>query len=161
QVARSLTETDRTLATLKFFLTVLAGGGVALPARLGFPIPPAGLRPVHPPRPAGGHRTATSDTSPGGPRTGKDQRGRRGAPLNRMLSALAQSLRTQRQLVADASHELRTPLASLRTNIEVLQRSPGLAGTERDRLLKDVVSQVEQLTKLIQDLIDLARGDQT
>jgi two-component system sensor histidine kinase MprB len=77
-----------------------------------------------------------------------------------MLGALDLSLRAQRQLVADASHELRTPLASMRTNIEVLQRSPTLVGYERDRLLKDVVSQVEQLTRLIQDLIDLARGDQ-
>jgi two-component system sensor histidine kinase MprB len=48
----------------------------------------------------------------------------------------------------------------MRTNIEVLQRSPNLPGPDRDRLLHDVVSQVEQLTRLIQDLIDLARGDQ-
>jgi two-component system, OmpR family, sensor histidine kinase MprB len=94
------------------------------------------------------------------PYEGEDELGRLGAHFNRMLGGLDQSLRTQRQLVADASHELRTPLASLRTNIEVLQRSPGLVAPERDRLLKDVISQVEQLTKLIQDLIDLARGDQ-
>jgi two-component system, OmpR family, sensor histidine kinase MprB len=106
------------------------------------------------------HVTETGDMSQVVPYTGDDELGRLGAHFNRMLVALDQSLRTQRQLVADASHELRTPLASMRTNIEVLQRSPSLVGPERDRLLKDVVSQVEQLTRLVQDLIDLARGDQ-
>ena len=160
QVARPLTEMDRTLASLKFFLSVVAGAGVALAALLGYLIARAGLRPIHRLRQAVDHVTETSDMSQRVPYTGRDELGQLGAHFNRMLTALDQSLRTQRQLVADASHELRTPLASMRTNIEVLQRSPGLMGPERDRLLKDVVSQVEQLTKLIQDLIDLARADQ-
>ncbi len=160
QVARPLTEMDHTLASLKFVLSVVAGAGVALAALLGYLIARAGLRPIHRLRQAVDHVAETSDMSQRVPYTGKDELGQLGAHFNRMLTALDQSLRTQRQLVADASHELRTPLASMRTNIEVLQRSPGLVGSERDRLLKDVVSQVEQLTKLIQDLIDLARGDQ-
>jgi two-component system sensor histidine kinase MprB len=161
QVARSLTEVDQTLANLRLVLILVAGGGVALAAVLGHLIARTGLRPIHRLRQAVDHVTETSDMSQGVPYTGDDELGRLGAHFNRMLGALDQSLRTQRQLVADASHELRTPLASMRTNIEVLQRSPSLVGYERDRLLKDVVSQVEQLTRLIQDLIDLARGDQT
>lgn len=161
QVARSLTEVDQTLANLKLVLLIVAGGGVALAALLGHLIARAGLRPIHRLRQAVDHVTETSDMSQGVPYTGDDELGRLGAHFNRMLVALDQSLRTQRQLVADASHELRTPLASMRTNIEVLQRSPNLVGPERDRLLKDVVSQVEQLTRLVQDLIDLARGDQS
>ena len=160
QVARSLTERDQTLAGLKLVLLVVAGGGVALAALLGHLIARAGLRPIHRLRQTVDHVTETGDMSQLVPYTGDDELGRLGAHFNRMLGALDQSLRTQRQLVADASHELRTPLASLRTNIEVLQRSPNLVGSERDRLLRDVVSQVEQLTRLIQDLIDLARGDQ-
>ena len=161
QTARPLTEVDRTLANLRFLLVGVAGSGVALAAALGYLIARAGLRPIHRLRQAVDHVTETSDMSQGVPYTGDDELGRLGAHFNRMLAALDQSLRTQRQLVADASHELRTPLASLRTNIEVLQRSPTLLGHDRDRLLTDVVSQVEQLTRLIQDLIDLARGDQT
>jgi two-component system sensor histidine kinase MprB len=65
---------------------------------------------------------------------------------------------TQRQLVADASHELRTPLASIRTNIEVLSRGEGLDGGERRQLLDDVVGQLEELTVLVADLVELARG---
>ena len=48
---------------------------------------------------------------------------------------LAESVQSQRQLVADASHELRTPVASLRTDIEVLRENPELAEDERRRML--------------------------
>ena len=160
QSALRLTDIDRTLGTLKLVLVIVAVAGVALAALLGRLIAQAALRPIYRLRQAVDHVAETSDMTQGVPYTGEDELGRLGAHFNRMLGALDQSLRTQRQLVADASHELRTPLASLRTNIEVLQRSPGLHPAERDRLLKDVVLQVEQLTRLIQDLIDLARGDQ-
>jgi two-component system sensor histidine kinase MprB len=62
--------------------------------------------------------------------------------------------------VADASHELRTPVTSLRTNIEVLLAGGQLGQEERRRLLADVVEQSEELTALVSDLIELARGDE-
>jgi two-component system, OmpR family, sensor histidine kinase MprB len=75
--------------------------------------------------------------------------------------ALDQSVHSQRQLVADASHELRTPVTSLRTNIEVLLSEEGeLAGDDRRRLLEDVRAETEELTALITDVIELARGDE-
>jgi two-component system sensor histidine kinase MprB len=68
---------------------------------------------------------------------------------------------SQRQLVADASHELRTPVTSLRTNIEVLLSEGGeLTGEDRQRLLEDVRAETEELTALIADVIELARGDE-
>jgi two-component system sensor histidine kinase MprB len=75
-------------------------------------------------------------------------------------AALDESVRAQRQLVADASHELRTPVTSLRTNIEVLLEGGELSEEERRRLLTDVVEQSEELSALVSDLIDLARGDE-
>ena len=75
--------------------------------------------------------------------------------------ALDQSVHSQRQLVADASHELRTPVTALRTNIEVLLAEGGeLAGDDRRRLLEDVRAETEELTALITDVIELARGDE-
>ena len=68
-------------------------------------------------------------------------------------------MRAQRQLVADASHELRTPVTSLRTNIEVLLAGGELDPEDRRRLLGDVVEQSEELSQLVGDLIELARGD--
>jgi two-component system sensor histidine kinase MprB len=76
-----------------------------------------------------------------------------------MLEALSEAERSQRQLVADASHELRTPLTSLRTNIEVLS-SGMLPPDDHERLLRDLVAQLDELTVLVSDLVDLARGDE-
>ena len=160
QVARPLTEVDALLPYFRLVLLLVAAGGVAFAAVLGHLVATTGLRPIYRLRQAVDHVAETGDMSQRVPYTGDDELGRLGAHFDRMLGALDQSLRMQRQLVADASHELRTPLASMRTNIEVLQRSPNLIPAERERVLKDVISQVEQLTRLIQDLIDLARGDQ-
>ena len=61
--------------------------------------------------------------------------------------------------MADASHELRTPLTSLRTNFEVLERADTMSESERRNLLDDVHRQIEELTELMSDVIELARGD--
>jgi two-component system sensor histidine kinase MprB len=66
-------------------------------------------------------------------------------------------VKAQRQLVADASHELRTPLSSLRTNIEVLAGGKQLADDQRSRLLADVIGQLEELTALVGDLVEIDR----
>jgi two-component system sensor histidine kinase MprB len=73
--------------------------------------------------------------------------------------ALAESIAAQRQLVADASHELRTPVTSLRTNAEMLRDASFVPDDERRLIAGEVVEQAEELTALIGDLIDLARGD--
>ena len=78
-----------------------------------------------------------------------------------MLEALEPSPeRAQRQLVADASHELRTPLTSLRTNLELLARGGPPDPEDRDRLRADLVAQLEELSALVGDLVELARDDE-
>jgi two-component system, OmpR family, sensor histidine kinase MprB len=91
---------------------------------------------------------------------GSDELSRLAATFNTMLGALEESARAQRQLVSDASHELRTPLTSLRTNIEVLARDEALPPGEREQLLQDVTEQLTEMTALIAELVELARGDQ-
>ncbi len=92
---------------------------------------------------------------PGGP----DELGRLRRAFNRLLAALDASRESQRQLVLDASHELRTPLTSLRTNMEVARRMEDLAPDERDVLIGDVLTQLDELTSLVADMAELARGD--
>ena len=92
--------------------------------------------------------------------SGTDELSRLAATFNTMLGALEDSARAQRQLVSDASHELRTPLTSLRTNIEVLARDEALPPGEREQLLRDVTEQLTEMTALIAELVELARGDQ-
>jgi two-component system, OmpR family, sensor histidine kinase MprB len=95
-----------------------------------------------------------------------DEVGQLATRFNEMLERLElsraeldASVRAQRQLVADASHELRTPVTSLRTNIEVLLSGMELDEEDRTRLLTDVVEQSEELSTLVSDLIEVARGD--
>jgi two-component system, OmpR family, sensor histidine kinase MprB len=98
----------------------------------------------------------TQRLSPGGP----DELGRLRRTFNRLLEALEFSRRAQSQLVLDASHELRTPLTSLRTNLEVIRRIDELSEADRSVLIDDVLVQLEELTDLVGDLAELARGDQ-
>ena len=74
-----------------------------------------------------------------------------------LLERVEASQTAQRALVADASHELRTPVTALRTNAELLREDPG--GDHR-AVLDDVVEQTEELSALVTDLIELARGDE-
>ena len=74
--------------------------------------------------------------------------------LNQMLDRLAAGRARQRSFVADAAHELRSPLTSIRTQLEVAERL-GEGGELPAELLVDV----ERLSRLVEDLLLLARAD--
>jgi len=159
QAVRPLEEVDDTLRELGFALALISLGGVALAMWLGRIVARAALTPVKQLTEAAEHVARTRDLSRRIRADGQDELSRLGASFNTMLEALAEAERSQRQLVADASHELRTPLTSLRTNIEVLSGGM-LAPQDHDRLLQDLVGQLDELTVLVADLVDLARGDE-
>jgi two-component system, OmpR family, sensor histidine kinase MprB len=161
QIVRPLTEVDHTLNRVKTWLILIAGGGIAIAAALGMLVARAALAPVRRLTATAETVTETGDLSQRipAPENG-DEIARLAASFNAMLGALEESTRAQRQLVADASHELRTPLTSLRTNIEVLASDRTLPPGERERLLHDVIEQLGEMTTLISELIDLARGEQ-
>ena len=160
EVSRPLTEVDHSLGRIKLVLFLIAGFGVAVAAGLGYLVSRTALAPVTRLTVATEHVTETGDLSERIETPGQDELGRLASSFNTMLAALEDSTRAQRQLVADASHELRTPLTSLRTNIEVLASERELAPDERRRLLSDVVDQLGEMTTLIAELIELARGAQ-
>jgi two-component system sensor histidine kinase MprB len=160
QVARPLTEVDETLGRIRTLLILIAAGGIGLAAALGLAVSRAVLAPVRQLTETSERVTETGDLSQRIDARGQDELSRLASSFNTMLSALEESTRAQRQLVADASHELRTPLTSLRTNIEVLASGRRLPAEERKRLLTDVVEQLGEMTLLIAELIELARGEQ-
>ncbi|TML60255.1 MAG: HAMP domain-containing histidine kinase [Actinobacteria bacterium] len=160
EVARSLTEVDHSLGRIENLLILIAGSGIAIAAGLGLAVSRAALAPVRRLTTATEKVTETGDLSERIEVGGRDELSRLAGSFNTMLGALQESSRAQRQLVADASHELRTPLTSLRTNIEVLASERTLPAGERERLLSDVVEQLTEMTTLISELIDLARGEQ-
>jgi two-component system sensor histidine kinase MprB len=160
QVARPLTEVDESLRRIGLVLLLIAAGGVVLAAGLGLVVARAALSPVRRLTETAEHVSETQDLSERIEVSGNDELSRLAASFNTMLGALEKSTRAQRQLVADASHELRTPLTSVRTNIEVLAGDRFLPPEERTRLLSDVVEQLEEMTTLIAELIELARAEQ-
>ncbi len=158
EVARPLTEADRALRRVGLILLIVSIGGIGIGALLGRGVAGAALAPVGELTAAVEHVAATRDLSRRIDPQRADELGRLAASFNGMLAALDRSLRSQQQLVADASHELRTPLTSLRTNVEVLGRAAELEPAERGRLLRDVTVQLEELTSLVGDVVELARG---
>ncbi len=87
-----------------------------------------------------------------------DEVARLGVTMNMMLDRLEAASETQRRFVSDASHELRSPVASIRTELEVARHDPHVDWTEvSERLL----GEDERLAELIDDLLTLARLDET
>jgi len=160
QVARDLSEVDTALHRIRTLLFVLVLGGIGLATILGLVVARAALAPVRRLTAASEYVATTRDlTSRIEDRGGSDELARLASSFNTMLAALEESSLAQRQLVSDASHELRTPLTSLRTNIEVLARDESMAPEEREALLRDVTEQLTEMTVLITELVELARGD--
>jgi two-component system sensor histidine kinase MprB len=159
QVARSLSEVNHTLGRVTIFLILIAAGGIAIAGGLGLAVSQAALAPVRRLTKATEKVAETQDLSERIEANGEDELSRLAASFNTMLAALEESDRAKRQLVSDASHELRTPLTSLRTNIEVLARDRNMADDEREKLLNDVVSQLSEMTALVTELVELARGE--
>jgi two-component system sensor histidine kinase MprB len=167
QLALPLAETESLLGRLRLILALVLVGGIALAALLGLLVAGTAVLPLRRLTQTTEHVTRTQDLSERITQTGEDEIGRLASSFNAMLDALERSMTaldasvgSQRQLVADASHELRTPVTSVRTNIELLQRlGPEMDAAEHRRVLDDVVVQLEELTLLINDLIDLSRGE--
>ncbi|HEV2723357.1 MAG TPA: HAMP domain-containing sensor histidine kinase [Thermoleophilaceae bacterium] len=157
QVARPVEELDGVLRRLAWVLGAVALGGIGLAAGLAPLVARTALKPVADLSDAAEHVARTRDLSRRIDASSPDELGRLARSYNAMLAALERSMAQQRQLVADASHELRTPLTSLRTNIEVLASRGGMPAADRERLLRDVVAQLEEMTALVGDLVDLAR----
>ncbi len=167
QLARPLNGIDGVLSDLRLILALLLLGGIALSAALGRLAARRVLAPLGEVAQAAQHIGETDDLTGRIRVHADDEVGQLAIRFNSMLDRLEssrneldESVRAQRQLVADASHELRTPITSLRTNIEVLLESARLDPEDRRRLLTDVVEQSEELSALVSDLIELARGDE-
>ncbi|MGB5567630.1 MAG: HAMP domain-containing sensor histidine kinase [Acidimicrobiia bacterium] len=156
QIARPLTEVDATLAGLAAALFVFGAVGVLLAAGAGLLIARSALKPIDELAEAAEHVAETQDL---GARIGivsNDEVGRLAAEFNAMLAALETSRQEQQRLVRDAGHELRTPLTALRTNIELLGRTPGLTDEQRSELISAAGAEVKDLSSLVGEVVDLA-----
>jgi two-component system, OmpR family, sensor histidine kinase MprB len=156
-VALALDEVDRELSRLAIRLVAIGLGGILLAAALGALVARTALAPIARFTRRTERLTGGMDLSQRLEGGGRDELGRLAASFNAALDALERSVQAQRSLIADASHELRTPIASLRANIEVLQEAGRLPADEREGLRRDVVQELDELTALIGDVVELAR----
>jgi two-component system sensor histidine kinase MprB len=163
-ISKSMEPTGKVLSRLGTILLIVGGLGMAIAAIAGGTVARTGLRPVARLTQAAERVARTDDLRPI-PVHGSDELARLTEAFNMMLNALAESRERQARLVSDAGHELRTPLTSLRTNVELLMASmepgaPRLPDDEMAGLRTDVIAQIEELSTLVGDLVDLTRDDE-
>ena len=139
---------------------MIAAGGIALAALLGTLVARTALAPI-----ARFTRQTESIAANNEPARTPAPRGRRrrracsaGATFNSTLDALERSVKSQRNLVADASHELRTPIASIRANLQLMRDEALLSPEDRAALRTDMIEELDELTALVSDVVELARG---
>ncbi|MDI3298649.1 MAG: HAMP domain-containing sensor histidine kinase [Bacillota bacterium] len=166
EVAQPLLGLAETLERLRFLLiagsllTVVAAGAV------GWLLASLALSPIdritQAARSIGRSRDFSRRVAYEGP---QDEIGTLVATFNQMLEglqaahdALQQSYDAQRRFLADVSHELRTPLTVVRGNVEYLRRTGGLTGDE-EAALQDIGDESERMSRLVSDLLLLARAD--
>ncbi|WP_370346262.1 sensor histidine kinase [Catenulispora sp. EB89] len=165
QIDAPLTAMDKQLSALGWQLFGAGAAGIVLAAGLGWLVTRTALRPVAELTSTAERIAATHDLAhripiDGAPGEPRDELGRLAATFNSMLDAVQEATDRQRQLVADASHELRTPLTSLRTNVEVLAYAHRLGEEDREALVSGIMSGLDDLTTLVSDTVELARGEE-
>ncbi len=167
QVARPLTERDRTLKSLGMALLVGSLLTIVVAFGIGWVLSGVILAPIqrmtHTARAIGNERDFTRRVAYNGP---QDEVGELASTFNIMLARLqdgyqqvAHSLEMQRDFVADVSHELRTPLTTLRGNLGLLRRSPAIPQDEQSDILSDMTEESDRMIRLVNDLLVLARAD--
>jgi two-component system, OmpR family, sensor histidine kinase MprB len=159
QVALPLTDVDSTLRHLKLVLALVCLGGIALATALGLLVSRAALIPVRRLMGATERVARTQDLGHRIEAGEEDELGRLAASFNTMLAALERSRLAQRQLVSDASHELRTPLTSAQANLDALAMGERLPTRERVRVIAAAQAQLQELTVLVGDLVDLSKTE--
>lgn len=96
----------------------------------------------------------------------QDELGQLAVTFNAMLESLeeayrrlAEALQAQQRFVADASHELRTPLTSIQGNVDFLLQPGNIPEEARQEALSDISSETKRLSRLVKELLTLAKAD--
>jgi two-component system sensor histidine kinase MprB len=160
-LVQNMATQERVLKRLGAVMLLFGLAGVIGAAAAGWAVARNGLRPVRRLTRNVERIARTEDLQPL-PVEGDDEIARLATAFNGMLVALSASRDRQRRLVADAGHELRTPLTSLRTNLDLLLQADSTGGLDagaRAELLEAVRAQIEEMSTLVGDLVELARDE--
>ncbi len=159
-IGSPLTSRDESLDRLRREFLVAAPAALLLATLAGYLLAGAALRPVDAMRrQAEAIGAKTPDRRLPVP-PADDEIARLASTLNDMLDRLEAALQHEQRFVSDASHELRTPLALLRTELELALRRPR-SHDELELAVRSAAEETERLTKLAEDLLLIARSDQS
>ncbi len=160
QVAMPLRSVDETLQRLLEILLIGGGIGLLLSILGGIFLSHRALAPVAHVTETARRIAATEDLGERlpPPRT-RDEVGRLVLTFNEMLERLQRLFQAQQRFIADVSHELRTPLAAIRGNLEVLLRGAQEDPEMLRESLADIEREVSRLTRMVTDLLTLARAE--
>jgi two-component system, OmpR family, sensor kinase len=89
----------------------------------------------------------------------RDEVGELAGTFDDMLASIEHVTNAQRRFVADASHELRAPLTSIKGNLEFLRMARNAPEDARSEAVEDAYAEAERMTRLVNDLLLLARAD--
>ena len=166
-VGKSLSGIESQLSGLRLFLV---GGGLLTLLAAGAAswwLAGRALRPLDAMASTAEDIGRTQDLSRRLPESGPDDEvGRLQRSFNQMLRQLddayhrlQSALVAQRRFVADASHELRTPLTTIRGNVGLLLKREDITPDDRLAALNDIAGESERMSRMVQDLLTLARAD--
>ncbi len=167
QVGRTLGPTEAALGRLRFLLFLGSGITLFFTGTLGWIMAGQALKPIGRMTEAASAIQEAQDltrriqySGPG------DEVGRLAETLNRMLERLHRAYQVleeagagMRRFVSDASHELRTPLTTIRGNVELLRKMGDTDPQTRAEALGDIAGEAERMSRLVSDLLALARAD--
>lgn len=158
QLALSLQEVHTTLRDLSFIFAVLFPVLLVILSVLGYVFMKRAFSPVKKMVAVTKSITAEDLSLRLDPLDSRDEIGELAGTLNDMIARLEQSFAQIKQFSGDVSHELKTPLTELKCNAEVALRRERTK-EEYQQVLKNVIEDTEQLRKITEDLLLLARMD--
>lgn len=158
EVALPLTSVDSVVHELLLTYALLVGVGVLLAGLLGAGIAKAALAPIQRFTKQTEEVTSALDHPRRLEEKGAEELRGLAMSFNHTLDALERSIQAQRHLILDASHELRTPMAALRSDIQIFLEADRLPDEERRALQQAIVAELDELTQLVADVVELARG---
>ena len=150
---------DESMAEFRVILTGVGLLGVAVAAVGSWAVAGSALRPIARLTEAARAIAASRDLSRRVHATGRDELSMLATTFNEMLDSIETAYRLQQRFVADASHELRAPLTAILGNLDLLRRRPDLPPEERQEALEEARREAERLSRLVADLLALARAD--
>jgi two-component system, OmpR family, sensor kinase len=168
QYGRSVAHVESTVDRLWLFIAAGILGGTLLASLAGLAIAARAMRPISALTATAGQIAATGDPSRHMPElSAEDEVAELARTLEQMLRSLdaarserEAAMKKQREFVADASHELRTPLTSVLANLELLQASlEGAGGDEESAMVDSALRSSRRMSRLVADLLLLARAD--